>query len=91
MFAELGITVGTVFRGANRHGKLSRRGLHKDCVGWILKLAVRRAGHVTQAVTDGGSERDIMRQTGNKSAEMLARYIRIGEMFTRNAAAGLGI
>ena len=25
------------------------------------------------------------------SAEMLARYIRIGEIFTRNAAAGLGI
>ena len=37
------------------------------------------------------SERDIMRQTGHKSAEMLSKYIRIGEMFTRNAAAGLGI
>jgi hypothetical protein len=32
-----------------------------------------------------------MRQTGHKSAEMLARYIRIGTMFTRNTAAGLGI
>jgi hypothetical protein len=32
-----------------------------------------------------------MRQTGHKSAEMLARYIRIREIFTRNAAAGLGI
>jgi hypothetical protein len=29
--------------------------------------------------------------TGHKSAEMLARYIRIGEIFTRNAAACLGI
>ena len=37
------------------------------------------------------NERDIMRQTGHKSAEMLAKYIRIGEMFARNAAAGLGI
>jgi integrase len=83
----------------------SRRGLHKDCVGWILKRAASRAGlkpeplggHslragcVTQAAINGVSERDIMRQTGHKSAEMLARYIRIGEMFTRNAAAGLGI
>jgi integrase len=104
-FAESGITAGAVFRGVNRHGKLSRRGLHKDCVGWILKRAARRAGlkpeplggHslragcVTQAAMNGVSERDIMRQTGHKSAEMLARYIRIGEMFTRNAAAGLVI
>jgi integrase len=89
----------------NRHGKVSRRGLHKDCVGWIVKRAASRAslkpeplgGHslragcVTQAAMNGVSERDIMCQTGHKSAEMLARYIRIGEMFTRNAAAGLGI
>jgi integrase len=103
--AESGITSGAVFRGVTRVGKLSRRGLHKDCVGWILKRAARRAGlnpeplggHslragcVTQAAINGVSERDIMRQTGHKSPEMLAKYIRIGEMFTRNAAAGLGI
>ena len=103
--AKSGITTGAVFRGVNRHGRPSRRGLHKDCVGWILKRAARRAGlkpepvgghslragHVTQAAMNGVSERDIMRQTGHKSAEMLARYIRIGTMFTRNTAAGLGI
>jgi integrase len=103
--AASGITAGAVFRGVDRHGKLSRRGLHKDCVGWILKRAASRAGlkpeplggHslragcVTQAAMNGVSERDIMRQTGHKSTEMLARYIRIGEIFTRNAAAGLGI
>jgi integrase len=102
---ESGIAAGAVFRGVNRHGKPSRRRLHKDCVGWILKRAARRAGlkpeplgghslragHVNQAAMNRVSERDIMRQTGHKSAEMLARYIRIGEMFTRNAAAGLGI
>jgi integrase len=104
-FAESGIASGAIFRGVNRHGKLSRRGLHKDCVGWILKRAASRAGlkaeplggHslragcVTQAAMNGVSKRDIMRQTGHKSPSMLARYIRIGEMFTRNAAAGLGI
>jgi integrase len=103
--AYSGIIDGAVFRGVNRHGKLARRGLHKDCVAWILKRAAHRAGlkpeqlggHslragcVTQAAMNGISERDIMRQTGHKSAEMLARYIRIGEIFTRNAAAGLGI
>jgi hypothetical protein len=50
-----------------------------------------RAGQVTQAAMNGVSERDIMRRTGHRSAEMLVRYIRIGESFTRNAAAGLGI
>jgi integrase len=102
---ESGITAGAIFRGVSRSGKVSRRGLHKDCVGWIVKRAASRAslnpeplgGHslragcVTQAAMNGVSERDIMRQTGHKSAEMLARYIRIGEIFTRNAAAGLGI
>jgi hypothetical protein len=46
---------------------------------------------VTQAAMNGVSERDIIRQTGHKSAEMRAKYIRIGEMFTRNATTGLGI
>jgi len=32
-----------------------------------------------------------MHPIGHKSTEMLARYIRIGEMFTRNTAAELGI
>jgi hypothetical protein len=50
-----------------------------------------RAGHVTQAAMNGVSKRGIMRQTGDKSVGILARYIRIGEIFTRNAAAGLGI
>jgi integrase len=101
---ESGIAGGAAFRAVNHHGKIFRRGLHKDCVGWILKRAAQlrleagafgghslRAGCVTQAAMNGVSERDIMRQTGHKSAEMLAKYIRIGEMLTRNAAAGLGI
>ncbi len=33
----------------------------------------------------------LRRETGHKSAVMLAKFIRIGQMFTRNAAAGLGI
>lgn len=40
---------------------------------------------------NGVSERDIIRQAGHKSAEMLAPCIRIGEIFTRNVAARLGI
>lgn len=74
-------------------------------MGWIVKRASGRAslkpeslgGHslragcVTQAAINGVNERDIMRQTGHKSPAMLAKYIRLGQMFTHNAAAGLGI
>ena len=52
--------------------------------------AAWRAGCVTQAAMNGVSERDIMRQTGHKSTKMLAKYIRIGEIFTRNVSAGPG-
>jgi len=43
-----------------------------------------RAGCVTQAAV-------IMRQTGRKTVATLRRYIRSGEIFRENAAAGLGI
>lgn len=102
---EAKINSGPAFRGIDRYGNLSGQGLHKDSVGWILKGAAQgagmktellgghslRAGHCTQAAMNGLNERDIMRQTGHESSVMLARYIRIAEMFTHNAAAGLGI
>ena len=99
------ITSSPLFRSVNRHGRVASRGLHKDSVGAILKEAAKRAGMktrplgghslragcVTQAAMNGVNERDIMRQTGHKSSVMLAKYIRVGEIFTHNAAAGLGI
>jgi hypothetical protein len=33
----------------------------------------------------------IMKQTGHKSREVLGAHIRMGEIFTLNAASGLGI
>ena len=66
------------------------RGRRYSLVLSLLSFSWMNAS-ITQAAMNGVSERDIMRQTGHKSAEMLARYIRIGEIFTRNAAAGLGI
>ncbi|MDP9050600.1 MAG: tyrosine-type recombinase/integrase [Acidobacteriota bacterium] len=102
---EAGILSGPVFRSVNRHGRTRSRGLHKDSVGTILKRAGKRThmktaplgGHslraecVTQAAMNGVNERDIMRQTGHKSSMMLGKYIRIGQMFTHNAATGLGL
>ena len=102
---ESAIKEGAVFRGVDRHGRLSECGLHKDSVGTILKRAVARAGMktkaiaghslragcVTQATMNGISEFVVMKQTGHKTVETLRRYIRLGQIFTQNAASGLGI
>jgi integrase len=99
------ITEGPVFRRVDRYGFPSRRGLHKDSIGKILKRAAARAdmnvdslgGHslragcVTQCAINGVREFLIMRQTDHKSVEILRRYSRMGEIFRENAAAGLGI
>jgi integrase len=100
-----GITEGPVFRSVARYGHVSRRGLHKDSIGKLLKRAASRAGlkvdelggHslragcVTQAAMNGVREFINMRQTGHKTVATLRRYIRSGEIFRENAAAGLGI
>lgn len=100
-----GITDGPVFRSVGRYGHVSRRGLHRDSIGKLLKRAASRAGlkveelggHslragcVTQAAMNGVREFVIMRQTGHKTVATLRRYIRSGEIFRENAGAGLGI
>lgn len=99
------ITEGPIFRRVDRNGFPSIRGLHKDSIGKILKRAASRAhmnvdplgGHslrsgcVTQAAMNGVREFVIMKQTGHKTVTTLRRYIRSGELFRENAAAGLGI
>jgi integrase len=103
--AASGISDGPVFRSVGRYGHVARRGLHKDSIGKLLKRAAMRAGlqvdelsgHslragcVTQAAMNGVREFVIMRQTGHKTVATLRRYIRSGEIFRENAAAGLGI
>jgi integrase len=99
------ITDGPVFRSVGRYGHVARRGLHRDSIGKLLKRAAARAGMnvdplgghslragcVTQAAMNGVREFIIMRQTGHKTVATLRRYIRSGEIFRENAAAGLGI
>ena len=99
------ITDGPVFRRVDRHGFVSCRGLHSDSIGKILKRAAARAGMdvapisghstrvgcVTQAAMNGVPEHIIMKQTGHKTVATLRKYIRCGEIFRENGAAGLGI
>lgn len=63
---------------ANRHRKLARTEKREFGRKGSLCIAPKRP-------------RDIMRQTGHKSSAMLAKYIRVDQMFTQNSAAGLGI
>ena len=51
-----------------------------------------RARAITQAAKNGTQEFLIRRQSGHKPrSKSFDRYIRLGEMFTRNAASGLGL
>jgi integrase len=100
-----GIVCGAVYRGVSRHGAMSSNGLNKDSIGTIVKRALLRAGlsaetfaghslrsgHVTQASMNGVGEFVIMKQTGHRSVATLRKYIRTGEIFRINAAAGLGL
>jgi site-specific recombinase XerD len=99
------IADGPVFRSVNRHQQVSKRGLYRDSIGPLLKRAAARAGMetkplaghslraglVTQAVMNGVSEFVIMKQTGHRAVATLQRYVRMGKIFTENAATGLGI
>ena len=100
------ITEGFVFRRVDRFGYVSRRrGLHSDSIGKILKRAAARSGMdvaplgahslrvgcVTQAAMNGVPEYIIQKQTHHKTVATLRKYIRSGEIFRDNAAAGLGL
>ena len=50
-----------------------------------------RAGLATAAARAGVAERDIMRQTGHRSVEMVRRYIREGSLFRDNPAGRVGL
>jgi site-specific recombinase XerD len=102
---ESRITDGAVFRRIDRHGNTSGTRLHPDSIGKLLKRAAARSGmivdgiaghslrvgHVTQAARNGVIESRIMLQTGHRSTTMVRRYIRNGQLFTENAAKGLGM
>ncbi|WP_245921006.1 site-specific integrase [Melghirimyces profundicolus] len=99
------ITEGPVFRPINRHGRVRNRRLTDRSVALIVKKAVAaigldpkefsghslRAGIATSAAMAGKDERAIMKQTRHKSAQMVRRYIRDGELFNENAASDIGL
>ncbi len=78
-----------VFSGAasneNRTQVVPCLGMSRSCPGIVRNLSgVREADHDAWLFSMNGFD-------GGAGFSDAARYIRIGEIFTRNAAAGLGI
>ena len=98
-----GIIEGPAFRAVTRHGRLATTALSTRAVDDIVRHAAAaagldaahfsghsmRAGLATSAARAGVPEASIMRQTGHRSLTMVRRYIREGELYRDNAAAGL--
>lgn len=97
------VTEGPVFRPVGRWGHVGEHRLNDRAVARVVKRYAKavgldprkfaghslRAGLATAAARAGRSERSIMNQTGHRSVQMVRRYIREGNLFNENAAAGL--
>lgn len=102
---EADITSGPVFRAVNRHGQVQPGRLSDRTVARVVKRTAEaagldpdrysghslRAGLATSAAAAGAQERDIMKQTGHKSVQMVRRYIRDGELFKDNVSGLVGL
>lgn len=100
---ELEIGGDSVFRPVDRHGNVKRERLSGDAVSHVIRERIAvvgidptgfsghslRAGFVTSAIQAGVPTWKIRKQTGHASDSTLARYIRLGELFSENAAAVL--
>ena len=99
-----GVRDGRAFRSIDRHGNVGAS-LSDRAVALILKKRVGgagidpqgysghslRVGFATSAARAGIGEREIMTTTRHRSTIVLRRYIRDGEMFTRNVTAKIGL
>lgn len=98
-----GIRSGPVFRPINRYGRIAETRLCDGSVAMVVKNRVDaigidsslfsghslRAGFATSAAQAGVPSWQIRRQTGHQSDQMLARYIRLTELFESNAASAV--
>ena len=90
---------GPVFRPIDRHGNVKGDRLTGHAVRDIVRRIAGadfsghslRAGLATAAAKAGKSAHAIMKQTGHKSLAMVSRYVRDAELFTDNAASGIGL
>jgi integrase len=96
---------GPVFRSLDSFQRVQKRRLSDKAVARIVKRRAAavgldpdryaghslRAGLATSAAAGGASERVIMAQTRHRSADMVRRYIREGNLWRENAASLAGL
>jgi len=96
---------GPLFRAVSASGRVSRRGLNKDSVGWLIKNVTRKAGldpaplgahsyssgHITQAIRSGVPKAIVMLQSWHKNAAVFRKYVRRDKRFAHTSAAALGM
>jgi integrase len=96
---------GPLFRAVSASGRISRRGLNKDSVGWLMKSLAERAGlrlanlgahslrsgHITQAIRSGVPEAIVMLQSRHKNVAVFRKYVRRGKLFAHTSASALGM
>lgn len=94
---------GPLFRSITHHGHVADQRLSGEAISIIVKRRAEavgfdpdaysghslRAGLATSAVIAGVSTLSIRRTTGHASDSMLARYVRVADMFTDNAAGAV--
>ncbi len=97
------IESGPVFRPVNRAGVVGCNQLHAQSIALIVKDHAKsvglnpadisghslRSGLVTSAIQAGVPVHKIQQQTGHRSVEMLARYIRDAGLFDSNASGAV--
>jgi integrase len=97
------ITEGAIFRAVDQKGRLSEKRLCDRTVARIVQRTAEsagldpalfaghslRAGFIATAAKRGESLDAIMRQTGQKSVDVVRDYIRHATIFDDNAATGL--
>lgn len=97
------ISEGPLFRPVTRHGRIGNDRLSGEAVSVVVKERIAAIGHdperysghslraglATSAAMAGLSTLAIRQQTGHRSDATLARYVRIGELFTNNVVGVL--
>jgi integrase len=98
--ARSGIISGAVFRAERDGQRMSGRAaaarvqrLAELCGHDVGRIGAHslRAGLITQAVTNGAHERDVMRHSRHKSVAVFRSYVRGLAVFDANAAASVGL
>ena len=102
-FARIRDQEGPLFRPVRKGGNIIDQILSGEAVAKIVKQAARtlgldpvnysahslRSGFITSAIRAGAPSQFVRKQTGHASEATMARYVRLGNLFTENAVSWL--